>query len=416
MKKVLLLLLVLYMFNLVNNSYKKYIYQKSKILSYLKNIKNNIHKKRNLETIILNKEDLYDNSTEEINDIETDIIIEPEIDEFPIDSTFEKRIYNTYSLLLIGFGGYLRIGKHISWFIYFRVDTRILSKKLFFSVNVYYDYLAGLQISQEKKVICELNNNYISKIIRYNCSLFLDEEDKNLGIQKIEGEYNSFLFENYSDTVILSPISNKTINNIQNEINDPYIKFIGEYKNLYYLENGKLTLDEINKKFYLVGAKLTCQNKLLNNFTKQKEENIEGNYIFPFKDYLTSNNEINIPCNIKINFDYTYNLKCISDNPIITNLNQAIGYGIDDDNKNEFILFNVTNDLIKFIDTNNENNQKDPKEDRSGLFQWNRANITLVTIILLFVILLLFLILKKKNNKKNYNESIESLNIIKNEM
>ena len=273
-----------------------------------------------------------------------------------------------------------------------------------------------MQISQEKKVICELNNNYISKIIRYNCSLFLDEEDKNLGIQKIEGEYNSFLFENYSDTVILSPISNKTINNIQNEINDPYIKFIGEYKNLYYLENGKLTLDEINKKFYLVGAKLTCQNKLLNNFTKQKKENIEGNYIFPFKDYLTSNNEINIPCNIKINSDYTYNLKCISDNPIITNINQAIGYGTDDDNKNEFILFHVTNDLIKFIDTNNENNQKDPKEERSGLFQWNRANITLVTIILLFVILLLFLILKKKNNKKNYNESIESLNIIKNEM
>ena len=68
------------------------------------------------------------------------------------------------------------------------------------------------------------------------------------------------------------------------EKGDQFQTFMKSSNQLYSLDNGVLSLDTKNKKFFVKNGKPKKQNEEEKSQNLEKNENIEGNYVFPFDD------------------------------------------------------------------------------------------------------------------------------------
>lgn len=301
------------------------------------------------------------------------------------------------TFLLLGFDSFINNKNNISWSIYFKALNQIIPEKLTFNIT-YFIHLKKFEENKNKSIICLLDKYSTNNILRYNCILILKELGKKKSISRIKGNYNSFLFDNNSYKVILSPIGNKTIYNIQKEKADIYKKFIKDKNYLYLLNNGTLIIDNDKKILYIKNVKVINQNHISTkkSHTKNtKKRNIEGDYIFPFKDQLLDYKTKNVMCNLKTNnLNKTYNIDCYLKDSILTNINFAVGHGINDTNRNVFLIFNISNDIVNLEDNNiffyrfDNGNFK----SSSGL---SGKNIAIIVILSVFALILISLVIVK---------------------
>ena len=380
----ILIFLLLYKFIFINIIAKNL---NQNIVSHL--INKNIRK---LETDY--KEEIYDNSTDEIEKIEKNNIILFNVTK----NLIVPNIYKTqYSFLLIGFDSYERRGKYISWFIYFRVSDIVIPLKVFYNTTFYFSSLNGYKDNMNKSIICYYDKQSKYLNLKYYCSLVLDEKNENKEIKKIEVDYNSILFHNLSYEIILSPNANHSIYDIQKETNKQYEKFIKDNNNdLYILDDGIIKIDNKKRKLYILDAKIN-ENEFFNS-----NKTIEGNFIFKFKNELRGYSENNIPCEIKIYKDFIHTIECSLNGPILTDINKAVGYGNEENIKNKYIMLNINDNLLNFTGNNdNENNiniyQNYNIKNHTGLSGWAIGGINIVCIVL---ILLMSICLSIKYQKK----------------
>lgn len=376
----LLISLLLYKFIILVN-FTKILYPNYNIKFHLNKFNKNCFN-RKLENIIINKNQSFEinNTTKVITNIKKANNFKSNI----IKNSFKK------ILVLIGFDSFIKKENDISFSIYFKKSNNIFHQKLSLNITIFFKNLTDRQENITKSVICFIDNYIKYQFLKYNCSLTLNENEKNNKIEQIQANYDSFLFNNKSYKINLSPISNRTINNIQNEENIVYKKFIEDEDYLYSLDNGSLFIDENNKIFYIFDLKLNPQN--VNNYNKTKTINIEGNYIFPFKDELIDFNEAKVLCKIIFNnSNDTYNIQCYLNDSILTNINQAIGYGIDKNNKNKFIILNINEDLLNFKDNNNVFYTINFSKNSYGLSAKHIACIVVICVVVLIIISLLIL-------------------------
>ena len=343
-------------------------------------------------------EEIYDNSTDEINEIEINTI--------PIFNVTNNLILqNTnkpeYLFLLIGFDSYERRGKYISWFIYFRVSDIVLPLKVLFNVSIYFN---SMEDEMNKIITCNFNKESRYLNLKYYCSFILDENNEYKEIKQIKIDYDSFLFYNLSYEIILSPNAKYSINDIQKQNYKLYEKFIKDDKNdLYILDDGKLKIDNKKQKLYISYAKINNNNEFLYNNNKT----VEGNFIFKFKNELSGYSEINIPCNISIYKDCLHTLECNLKGPILTNINKAIGYGNEENIKSKFVMLNINDSLLNYTDYNEINNYENIKfKNFTGLSGWRVGGIVIVFFVFLLLMSISFMILDSNKTSKKRKKKL----------
>ena len=343
-------------------------------------------------------EEIYDNSTDEINKVEINTI--------PIFNVTNNLILqNTnkpeYLFLLIGFDSYERRGKYISWFIYFRVSDIVLPLKVLFNVSIYFN---SMEDEMNKIITCNFNKESRYLNLKYYCSFILDENNEYKEIKRIKIDYDSFLFYNLSYEIILSPNAKYSINDIQKQNYKLYEKFIKDDKNdLYILDDGKLKIDNKKQKLYISYAKINNNNEFLNNNNKT----VEGNFIFKFKNELSGYSEINIPCNISIYKDCLHTLECNLKGPILTNINKAIGYGNEENIKSKFVMLNINDNLLNYTGYNEINNYENIKfENFTGLSGWTVGGIIIVFFVFCILMSISFMILNSNKKSKKRKKKL----------
>ena len=343
-------------------------------------------------------EEIYDNSTDEINEIEINTI--------PIFNVTNNLILqNTnkpeYLFLLIGFDSYERRGKYISWFIYFRVSDIVLPLKVLFNVSIYFN---SMEDEMNKIITCNFNKESRYLNLKYYCSFILDENNEYKEIKQIKIDYDSFLFDNLSYEIILSPNAKYSINDIQKQNYKLYEKFIKDDKNdLYILDDGKLKIDNKKQKLYISYAKINNNNEFLNNNNKT----VEGNFIFKFKNELSGYSEINIPCNISIYKDCLHTLECNLKGPILTNINKAIGYGNEENIKSKFVMLNINDNLLNYTGYNEINNYEYiKKKNFTGLSGWTVGGIIIVFFVFCLLMSISFMILNSNKKSKKRKKKL----------
>ena len=343
-------------------------------------------------------EEIYDNSTDEINEIEINTI--------PIFNVTNNLIpQNTnkpkYLFLLIGFDSYERRGKYISWFIYFRVSDIVLPLKVLFNVSIYFN---SMEDEMNRIITCNFNKESRYLNLKYYCSFILDENNEYKEIKQIKIDYDSFLFDNLSYEIILSPNAKYSINDIQKQNYKLYEKFIKDDKNdLYILDDGKLKIDNKKQKLYISYAKINNNNEFLNNNNKT----VEGNFIFKFKNELSGYSEINIPCNISIYKDCLHTLECNLKGPILTNINKAIGYGNEENIKSKFVMLNINDNLLNYTGYNEINNYEYiKKKNFTGLSGWTVGGIIIVFFVFCLLMSISFMILNSNKTSKKRKKKL----------
>ena len=383
----ILVFLLLYKFIFIN-IFSKNLNQN--IISHL------INKKiRKLETDY--KEEIYDNSSDEIEEMERNNIILFNVTK----NLIVPKIYKTqYSFLLIGFDSYERRGKYISWFIYFRVSDIVLPLKVLFNVSIYFN---SNEDEMNKIITCNFNKESRYLNLKYYCSFILDENNEYKEIKRIKIDYDSFLFYNLSYEIILSPNAKYSINDIQKQNYKLYEKFIKDDKNdLYILDDGKLKIDNKKQKLYISYAKINNNNEFLNN-----NKTVEGNFIFKFKNELSGYSEINIPCNISIYKDCLHTLECNLKGPILTNINKAIGYGNEENIKSKFVMLNINDNLLNYTGYNEINNYENIKfENFTGLSGWTVGGIIIVFFVFCILMSISFMILNSNKKSKKRKKKL----------
>ena len=343
-------------------------------------------------------EEIYDNSTDEINEIEINTI--------PIFNVTNNLILqNTnkpeYLFLLIGLDSYERRGKYISWFIYFRVSDIVLPLKVLFNVSIYFN---SMEDEMNRIITCNFNKESRYLNLKYYCSFILDENNEYKEIKRIKIDYNSFLFYNLSYEIILSPNAKYSINDIQKQNYKLYEKFIKDDKNdLYILDDGKLKIDNKKQKLYISYAKINNNNEFLYNNNKT----VEGNFIFKFKNELSGYSEINIPCNISIYKDCLHTLECNLKGPILTNINKAIGYGNEENIKSKFVMLNINDNLLNYTGYNEINNYEYiKKKNFTGLSGWTVGGIIIVFFVFCLLMSISFMILNSNKKSKKRKKKL----------
>lgn len=214
---------------------------------------------------------------------------------------------------------------------------------------------------------------------------------------------NSFTFDDIPLNLILSPIAQKSMQNIQKETGDKFEIFFKNSIQLYSLDNAFLSMDSRKKKFFAKGGKMKRQNQEENSKNQEKTENLEGNYVFPFEDQI-SNGKKNITCQLKNNGDETYDAECSTEGAFLSNINLAIGNGVEENIKDKYLMFNLTNDTVYFPE-NFFSKQLYHKESSKGLSGGAIVGIIIVLIAALIIVLILVLMIRKKGQINTNNES-----------
>lgn len=186
---------------------------------------------------------------------------------------------------LLGFAKYIyqNIFKSFSFLIYFRQNNAFPVSKISFNLIIKFA-IRLLQENLEQKVTCPLSEEG-SNVLSFNCTVPLQEENDIKSIQAVE---NSFTFDNIPLNLILSPIAQKSMQNIQKETGDKFEIFFKNSIQLYSLDNAFLSMDSRKKKFFTKGGKMKRQNQEENSKNQEKTENLEGNYVFPFEDQISN--------------------------------------------------------------------------------------------------------------------------------
>ena len=149
-------------------------------------------------------------------------------------------IYKDTSLVLLGFSHYNKMDAYFSFYIYFGLlKGFIYSNDLKFPVQITYN--TNLRLLQNYEANCSLKDKLNLKIL-YLCEVQI--ETQNINNIKIIPEFNFIL---QSPSVVISPIANIYINNIQDLENQLNIN-----SNLYILRNSKINKGG-NKIFNISG-------------------------------------------------------------------------------------------------------------------------------------------------------------------
>ena len=231
-------------------------------------------------------------------------------------------IYKDTSLVLLGFSHYNKMDVYFSFYIYFGLlKGFIYSNDLKFPVQITYN--TNLRLLQNYEANCSLKDKLNLKIL-YLCEVQI--ETQNINNIKIIPEFNFIL---QSPSVVISPIANIYINNIQDLENQFNIN-----SNLYILRNSKINKGE-NKIFNISGI----INEPLPKFQKVDivlTVNIEN-----------ENKETEINCNVIDINNINYIIQCKVTNNKKYSLQNGISIIGDeillinfDDIKNSTITFN----------------------------------------------------------------------------
>lgn len=344
--------------------------------------------------------DLYDSTIE----AETNLI-EIETDAQPDNSQNEVEQISVFTLLAFVKYIFRREYNSFSFLVYTRQFISLSSfsiHKISFTLIISFSRLRILQENLSKNVTCPLFESGMN-ILLFNCTVPLNQE---IDIQNIQAVENSFLFDDIPMNLIISPIGKFTMHNIQKETGDQFQKCMKSSNQLYSLDNGVLSLDTKNKKFFVKNGKPKKQNEEEKSQNLEKNENIEGNYVFPFDDGF-SNEKKNITCQLKNNGDETYDAECKTEGAFSGNINLGLGNGVEDNIKDIYLMFNVTNDTVYFPE-NSISNQFYYKGSSKGLSRGSIALIIIVCIATLICIAILAVVIGKRRQLKIENDSSAS--------
>ena len=241
-----------------------------------------------------------------------------------IDNTIKATeiINKDTSLVLLGFSNYNKYDSYFSFYTYFGVlEGYIYSNNLKFPVQITYN--SNLRLLQNQEANCYLKGSSNQKI-SYLCEV--KAETQNINNIKIIPEFN---FISQKSSIIISPIANAYINNIQNlenqlDINSNLyiLRHATIYKGVDYTFNVSGIINEPLPKFQKVDLVLT-----VNIENENKETDINCNVI--------DINNINyiIQCKVTDNKKYSLQngISIIGDEILLINF---------DDIKNSTITFN----------------------------------------------------------------------------
>lgn len=115
----------------------------------------------------------------------------------------------------------------------------------------------------------------------------------------------------------------------------------------------------------------------------------------------------NITCQLKNNGDETYDAECKTEGAFSGNINLGLGNGVEDNIKDIYLMFNVTNDTVYFPE-NSISNQFYYKGSSKGLSRGSIALIIIVCIAALICITILAVVIGKRRQLKIENDSSAS--------
>ena len=237
------------------------------------------------------------------------------------------------SLSIYGFGGLKAINdSKITWKSYFRYYNGLIPKTISFIAYILINIRRLEERMIPKEANCSLNLN-LNDYLEYDCIIELDNGITFPEIEKIIIE-PFFTFDGrYS----------KNIEYIDDNILEIYKK---PDKIFLIFDSGIIDLDTKEKTFYI--------NKLKIDENELDDEKITGEYIFSFfNEHISKNKDENVSCTLTNNKDgKTYDLKCNPNVPFITHINNGIGIGSTDDNKNITIALEIENDYLQFENSN----------------------------------------------------------------
>ena len=255
----------------------------------------------NFDEIDTDNKDNIDNSDNEfitdITDIETSSLSESSMNNTDIQKP---------KLILVGFSGFSKIEKYISFYVFFkRIFGHIYPEFLYVILHI--NYIQNLRNLQEieELVQCPIISNKTDNLLKFNCSHFTKSDnfsyisvDKNISLDNITNDNISIHFSSYA---------NKTINNLQEQINNIF-------------ENGVVTLNhaeiiEQNEFEQL----FEIQGNILDDFN---EKNV---YFLLNEDDNENDNVKNVSCDIYKENNNSYILNCPIKHSIMAHLDGVIG-------------------------------------------------------------------------------------------
>ena len=260
------------------------------------------------------------------------------------------------SLSIYGIGGLKPINDSIiTWNTYFRYYNGLIPKTISFIAYIVINIRRLEERMIPKEANCSLNLD-LNDYLVYDCVIELDDGITFPEIEKIIIE-PFFTFDGrYS----------KNIEYIDDNILEIYKK---PDKIFLIFDSGIIDLDTKEKTFYI--------NKLKIDENELDDEKITGEYIFSFfNEHISKNKDENVSCTLTNNKDgKTYDLKCNPNVPFITHINNGIGIGSTDDNKNITIALEIENDYLQ-LENSNLTNVTDGTSSTNGTANTNGTSET----------------------------------------
>ena len=325
-------------------------------------------------------------------------------------------------LTLYGFGGFKPVSKkdnknaeeknEITWNTYFKHTPGKPKPKVITYVIYIFVLFRRLEEEKgryiEKTVSCELNKE-LNGFLQYDCSTELTEDVEVEKIDKITLDPTTFTFDGEAveaKDVEVSQSASSEMENIQEQKEDNLADLVDESKKVFNLDSGKLIFEIFDKKFYI-------NDLTLNTGTDKSEQKPkEGNYNFNFKNTI-NNAEESADCSLKQNSGgQTYELECIPKKmPFKSNVNHAIGKGMDDDIKDYIINIELApgeNGNVTLGESKTNPNYY--RKNSSGLSGGAIAGIVIVIIVALVAVSILTLMLRKKSPEITQESTVGNLN------
>ena len=235
-----------------------------------------------------------------------------------------------------------------SWYTYFKYYSRRKPITLTYTIYI----ITFNETTLEEKTIvkdasCLLMDDKIY-FLQYECVVELDNEGTITDIKKIsmapvftfDGEIQEI------EQILFYEEGCSEMDNIMEQKEDQYTILFNNASNILFFESESLVINSTEKSFYLNNLKLFKDNILA--------DDIIGKYTFNIFNQHQNKRE-NVSCLLKNDEDgQKYNLECNVTMGFVANINNAIGYGSDINNKNNVIIIETMNDFFEIGNNTDE--------------------------------------------------------------
>lgn len=318
---------------------------------------------------------------------------------------------DTKPLKLTGFGNFKpkktkENNPVLTWYTYFRYYSGKKPKVITYTIFIVIYVRRRLEersVAKEAQCILVGDKN---DFLQYDCNTELQEEEEVVveNIEKITLD-PAFTFDGQkatSEELEMNEEAVEEMKNLQEAKEDPYVSLVTNTFHRFYYGN----LDTSKPpKFYVRNMQLIQESE--NTLRRLENDAVTGKYTFRlFDDYTKEAKDYD--CSISNNVDgTTYDLECEATVPFNTSINERIGTGAEENNKNSQVLVQLEKDNVLF----RQANRAYYKKNSSGLSGGAIAGIVIVCIVALVAISLVIIMLRRRSNKDVPQERSSVVNV-----